>query len=288
MCRLFGLLTGHDDRAKPWLVEADRSLLAQANASSQSAQRDGWGIAWYGDGGRTHVVKGTRGAFEPGERERFVEAAGASRPPLVVGHLRRASNPMGLPPERLLGPENSQPFGDHRYLFAHNGMIPLPLETRPYLGVFERNVRGVNDSEVLAWLLIRHAEETHDPLRAYAHAVDDLVRVRKESGSPKLAPFSGLNVLFAPGPDELWAFCLWGGDHGCGLLDRSRPYYEMAYRATPHQLLVGSEPFDGNRPTWRSIPSGTYLRGMRRGEHIDLQQGPVPVPPSVEVAPPPA
>ncbi len=288
MCRLFGLLTGHHDPAEAWLVRSDRSLLAQSHATPETAQRDGWGIGWFVDGGRAHVEKGVRGAFEASERERFEQTARASLPPLVVGHLRHASNPMGLPPERLIGLENSQPFENHTAMFAHNGSIPFPKDTRPLLGVYEPKLRGVNDSEVLFWLLYRHTAETGDALRGYLRTVEDLVRVWQGLGRPKVAPFSGLNVLFTPGPDELWAFCLWSGDHGPGLLDPHRRYYEMAWRATPHRVLVGSEPFDTEPATWRSLGPGRYLHASRRGEKVEVAEGLIPLPKALELGPPPA
>jgi predicted glutamine amidotransferase len=288
MCRLLGFLTARDEPAEPWLVRADRSLLAQASVTPEKAQREGWGIGWYEAGGRTHVEKGVGGAFEEGERERFVEAARASRPPLVVGHLRRASNPLELPKAQLLGLVNSQPFHTHAVVFAHNGSIPFPQETRPMLGVHEPKVQGVNDSEVLFWLLERNTEETGDPLVGYVHTVEDLVRVWQGMGRPAIPPFSGLNVLFARGPDELWAFCQWTGDHGTSFFDPSRRYYEMAYRTTPHSVLVGSEPFDGERGSWRSLSSGTYLVARRKEGHVEVQVAPIPLPASLEVGPVPA
>jgi predicted glutamine amidotransferase len=288
MCRLFGLLTDRDERAEPWLVRHDRSLLRQSNVSPETAQRDGWGIAWYGPTGRAEIEKGSLGAFEPGERERFLAAAGRATPPLVIGHLRHASNPLELPRSELLGPNNSQPFGTHTLLFAHNGAIPFPQETRPLLGLHEPKVAGVNDSEVLFWLLVRNTEEHGDPLVGYVHTVEDLVRVWTGLGRPAIPPFSGLNVLFAPNPRELWAFCLWTGDHGTGLLDRTRRYYEMTYQSTPHRVVVGSEPFDEEKGTWTSLPSGTFLSARLEKGRVDVTTGPIPLPRALEIRPIPA
>lgn len=288
MCRLFGMLTTQPESAESWLTRADRSLLAQSNASPETAQTDGWGIAWFSDGGRTRVEKGVRGAFQPGERERFERAAKDASGDLVIGHLRHASNPLRLPPEQLLGLENSQPFSTHTTLFAHNGAIPFPTETRPFLGVHEPKVKGVNDSEVLFWLLSRNAEETGDVLGGYVHTVEDLVRVWQSVGRPKGPAFSGLNVLYSRGPEELWAFCLWTGDHGTGLLDSSRRYYEMTYLAHPHRVIVGSEPFDHERGAWTSISSGTYLHARKDGSRVDLTVGRIPIPDSLETGPPPS
>ena len=288
MCRLFGILSEQAGSAEPWLVRSDRSLLAQSNVDPERAQKDGWGIGWFVNGGRAHVEKGPRGAFLEEERGRYLEAAAAARGTLVIGHLRHASNPLKLPYEKLIALENSQPFENHTTLFAHNGAISFPTETRPFLGVHESKVRGVNDSEVLFWLLYRNTEETGDPLIGYIHTVEDLVRVWEGFHKPAIPPFSGLNVLFARSPDELWAFCLWTGDHGTGLFDANRRYYEMTYQTAAHRVVVGSEPFDGEPGVWKSMPSGTYLRA-RRGEHrVDVTVGKIPLPTALEIRPPPA
>jgi predicted glutamine amidotransferase len=283
MCRLFGLLASEPESPEPWLLRSDCSLLRQSNVSPETMQKDGWGIGWYEDGGRARVIKGTGCALE--ERERFEEAVRAASGSLVLGHLRHASNPMNLPRERLIAPENSQPFENHTTLFEHNGAIPFPTETRPFLGVHEPKVRGVNDSEVLFWLLVRNTEETGDPLVGYMHTVEDLVRVWQGMKRPPVAPFSGLNVLFSRHPDELWAFCQWTGDHGSGLFDASRRYYEMTYTATPHRVVVGSEPFDEERGVWKSLASGTYLHARRLEHRVEVTVGKVPLPDALEIRP---
>ena len=288
MCRLFGLLSVTPELAEPWLVRSDRSLYAQSNVDPEHAQKEGWGVGWFSNGGRAHVEKGARGAFFPEEREHYLKAAAEARGPLVIGHLRHASNPLRLPYERLIALENSQPFENHTCLFAHNGAISFPIETRPFLGVHESKVRGTNDSEVLFWLLYRNTEETGDPLVGFVHTVEDLVRVWEGLRKPAIPPFSGLNVLFSRGTNELWAFCLWTGDHGTGLFDKNRRYYEMCYQAASHRVVVGSEPFDGEPGVWKSLPSGTYLVAHRGDHHVDVTVAKIPLPNALEVRPPPA
>ena len=276
MCRLFGLLGGPVEPAEPWLVATDRSLLVQSNVNPEMRQPDGWGIGWYAPTRVPRVEKGIGGAYEHAERERFLRAAKAATGPVVLGHLRHASNPMHLPRERLVGLENSQPFVHGSAMFAHNGSIPYPRETRPKLGKFEALVRGVNDSEVLFWLLLKHTEEIGDPLGAYTRTVADLVEVWTELGRPDGGPCTGLNVLFTRGPNELWAFCLWLGDHGGSLCDPHRPYYEMTYTADAKHAVVGSEPFDSTRTDWRSIPNGHYLVANASGGLVGAKTGPIP------------
>ena len=286
MCRLFGLIATQPEPAEEWLVRSERSLLAQSNASPTTAQADGWGIGWFVEGGRTRIEKGVGGAFQAGEREQYLRAASAASSSVVLGHLRHASNPLQLPRERLIALENSQPFGTHTTLFGHNGSIPFPTETRPFLGVHEPKVRGVNDSEVLFWLLVRNVEETGNVPGAYARSVEDLVRVWQATGRPAIPPFSGLNVVFSRSPDELWAFCLWTGDHGAALLDPTRRYYEMTFQAAPHRLIVGSEPFDAERGRWTSLPSGQYLSARRDGHRVTWTVGKIPIPSALDIRPP--
>ena len=276
MCRLFGMLGNPSTPADPWLIATDRSLLHQANASPDTQQRDGWGIAWFTDARLPQVEKGVRAAYE--DSERFSRAAHLARGPVVIGHLRHASNPMNLPRERLIGLENSQPFTYRSSLFAHNGHIPHPRETRPLLGRFEDELRGVNDSEVLFWLLIGQMEALGDPLAAYAHSVSDLWRVWEEHGRSVPDPYSGLNVVFTRGPNELWAFCHWRGEHGGGLLDAHRPYYQMTYTADAKLCVVGSEPFDSTRRDWKSLQNGEYLVARTVQGLVTVEVGSIPLP----------
>jgi predicted glutamine amidotransferase len=276
MCRLFGLLGGPVEPAEPWLVTTDRSLLAQSNANPTMRQPDGWGIAWYPSTRTPRVEKGIGGAYASGERERFVQAARLASGPVVLGHLRHASNPMGLPQERLIALENSQPFVHGSTLFAHNGSIHFPRETRALLGKFEERVQGVNDSEVLFWLLVKHTEEVGDPLGAYTRTIADLVKVWQEKGRPEIGPYSGLNVLFTRGPNELWAFCHSLGEHGGSLCDPNRPYYEMTYLADAKHAVVGSEPFDSKRTDWRTLSNGHYLVANASGGLVGVKTAPIP------------
>ncbi len=275
MCRLFGLLASPAIPAEPWLVTTDRSLLAQSHPDEKYAQRDGWGIGWYGTTRTPKIDKGIGGAFEVTEREHYLTAAKRAKGPVVVGHLRHASNPMDLPRERLIALENSQPFSFGSYLYAHNGSISFPRETRPLLGKFEEQVIGVNDSEVLFYLFVRHLEELGDPVGAYSRVVQDLTNVWEEEGRPATGPYSGLNVIFTRGPNELWAFCHWKGEHGSRLLDPTRPYYEMTYWADTKHVVIGSEPFD-QATAWRTIPNGTFLYAHAAHGLVAVKSGEIP------------
>jgi predicted glutamine amidotransferase len=273
MCRLFGLLGGPKLAAKPYLAESDRSLLVLSHVSEERAQRDGWGILWYENSRSPRIEKGVGGAFEPDERPRFERAAAAAHGPLVIGHIRRASNPMGLPHARLLAIENSQPFSYEGTIFAHNGEVCLPRETRPRLGKWESRLKGVNDSEVFFWLLTKHLEEVGDPLAAYRRTREELEEVWVASGKRTKEPYTGLNVLFSRGPNELWAFCHWRGEHGSALLAKDQPYFRMGYRTDTRSLLVGSEPFASTLHDWTPLQNGEYLSAQVASGLVGVKTG---------------
>jgi predicted glutamine amidotransferase len=277
MCRLLGVLSPEEVSARPWLLDSERSLFVQSNVTPETAQRDGWGIGWFDTEGRIHVQKGIHGAFEPSEKEHYRLIAGTAKSRNLIGHLRHASNPLQLPREQLLSLVNSQPFEDGQTLFGHNGSIPLPTETRKLLGSLAPRVQGVNDSEVLYWLLVKHYRDSGDPLAAFAATCHDLTTVWEQNGRPGSGPWSGLNVLFAPLPDELWAFCRYHGEHGTNLCDDGQPYYQMCYQETPTGLVVGSEPFDSHRERWNALPNDQYLHGRIVDGRIVLEKGEMPV-----------
>ncbi len=199
MCRLFGLLSDPPVPATRWLTVSDRALLRLANVSPGGRQGDGWGIGWYDTERRTHVEKGIGCADDPQEREEFTASAERAEGPLVLGHLRKASNPMGLPVEQLRALVNSQPFAHGSTLFIHNGAIALPNETRGLTGRYASAIRGVNDSEVLFYLLLRHMDESLDPAQAFARTVADLNQVWTTNARTKPFPVLGAQRRPLPG-----------------------------------------------------------------------------------------
>src|SRR5208282_1677159 len=142
MCRLFGQISPTAQSAEDCLVDAKHSLLSQSNYKRSNLQKDGWGLGYF-EGRQSKVSKSPGSAFK--EAARFKSLASKIRSRVVIGHLRAASNPQGLPHSRLIGIENSQPFTDGHILFAHNGTVNIPLEVIKYLGPYQRRIRGVND-----------------------------------------------------------------------------------------------------------------------------------------------
>lgn len=300
MCRLFGILSEEPVHVGPWLLDAPIPFVKQANIDPHELQGEGWGIAWYGARGSNapRVVKGPEAVYEPAQLAKFRETARALCAPLVIAHLRKASNPMGLPREKLVAMENTQPFLSGDSIFAHNGWIPHPQETKPRTGPRAREIHGLNDSEVLQQLFLHELEAGLAPPAAYVRTMVVLQEVWEEQGRPPRGPYGGLNFLFAPSRDELWAFCHYAGEHGSCLSGLPRPYYEMSYRRTGSTVLVTSEPMDRDLDHWTPLRSGEFLRarlvrGKLEVEHgqvagipaYPLPGGPGPEPGSTSVAP---
>jgi predicted glutamine amidotransferase len=274
MCRLFGHLGAPESDRGHWLFASERSLLAQSR--TRHPQKDGWGIGWYPTGRSVpHVEKSGGCVFEPDEEVRFREVALRTQGALVIGHVRDAANPMGLARGELVTAESSHPFTRGSFLFAHNGVVPYPREIAARAGERSGEWNGRNDSEAFFLLVLHHLGATFDPLEAYIRAREDAVEIWEAKGRSVDFPYSGLNGLFSTGPDDLWAFAVWLGDHDGSHFDPRREYYEMAYRRDESEVVVGSEPLDGD-PGWESLRNGEYLHAARRDGTIVLTTGRIP------------
>lgn len=185
---------------------------------------------------------------------------------VVVGHIRNASNPRGIPHEEVVAPKNRQPFVRNGTIFAHNGVVrDRDQVASSCLGGVR--LQGVNDSEVLFLMLLRNLEHC-SPDKAFevtGHEIYDAWS--KRQGRAPRGPYGALNVLFAPGPTDLWAFCsyreadLSPSNQKRLTGDTAKPFYEMAYLATLAEVVVASEPLDDN-PSWKELGDGHYLHAQ--------------------------
>src|SRR5579864_8890786 len=115
MCRLFAQLSPTPAAARRFLVDSEFSLLKQSDFDAKNRQQDGWGIAHFGNTGEPLVSKSPKPAFK--EMKRFEAAAEQAVSRVVIGHIRAASNPRGIPRGRLINMANTQPFSDGDWIF---------------------------------------------------------------------------------------------------------------------------------------------------------------------------
>jgi len=108
MCRLLGIVASETTEFGLGLTGAPRCL-----AKLSQEHRDGWGIAIH-DAETTWDLQ--RGTAPAGDDSRFHELAAKSRGRLLVAHVRQKT----VGPTRL---ENTHPFVESGWAFAHNGTI---------------------------------------------------------------------------------------------------------------------------------------------------------------------
>ncbi|MEM1674258.1 MAG: class II glutamine amidotransferase [Candidatus Bathyarchaeia archaeon] len=262
MCRLFGLLSITPSNPAKYLVNDPCSLLSQSNADPFKLQGDGWGIGFYINGS-LRVIKSERPVYE--EQERFRSLAEKIKSNIIIAHIRRASNPRGLPRERLISVENSQPFYYGKYVFAHNGVIMIPDEVAEFLGEWRARIRGLNDSEVYFWYIMKEVHEGRalpDALRNFERTLWDIWLNVRDKHLDKTRPYIGLNMVFSDG-GRLYAYCKYDEElDGAvkSLCYRDQPGMQMVYSLSTERLVVSSEKTNVEED-WRPLESGQLLTG---------------------------
>lgn len=207
MCRLYGQILLSARGAKDFLVDSDRSLLHQSNYREGNFQKDGWGFGFYNGEGEARVIKSPRPAFK--DVRRFSAEAAKIRSRVVMGHLRAASNPLGLPRRRLISEENSQPYTDGRFIFAHNGTVEIPTEVGKFLGPYQHRLQGCNDSEFYFWQFRKFYDLYGDIPKALQACIQELWTIWgycKGRYPKKTSPYTRLNTLVSDGK-SLHAMC---------------------------------------------------------------------------------
>ncbi|MDE2291677.1 MAG: class II glutamine amidotransferase [Elusimicrobia bacterium] len=262
MCRLFGQLCIAPRTAEDLFAEDPYSLLSLSDADRKRPQKDGWGVGWFDADGRARVVKSARPVRAEEGRARAALRRARSR--AVVGHIRAASNPLGLSARQLFGAVNNQPFSDGRWLFAHNGTLEVPDEVASHLGDGRRRLRGRNDSEVYFRQFLKFLDAYSDAGAALAACARETWRVWRASRArhpDKKRPFTGLNAVVTDGR-ELHALSLYRSARGLRSLGRgAQPWGTMSLRRSPGRVVVASE--DSDRGRWRRLPPGSLVSVRR-------------------------
>lgn len=251
MCRLYGQISLKPSAAYRELAESARSLLAQSHAKKGREQKDGWGLGRYDP--KPRIVKSEKPVYQ--EAEKFKRAAREARSRILIAHIRAASNPRKLPIKRLISPENSQPFSYGNLLFAHNGTVNIPDKVFENLGAYRKRVKGLNDSEIYFWQLVKFLEKKGSIPEALEACVRELWSLKAEGQKP----YYGLNALVSDGK-SLYAFCHYPApeDGPRALCTPSRPWGRMVFKKKPGRVLISSEPADSSG-RWKDIQDGEFL-----------------------------
>jgi len=251
MCRLLGAMFIETGSVEHYLLDAECSLFKQAVKGKQS---DGWGIGFY-VGSVPIVFKSEKAAYE--EREKFSDVAKYTKGRIIIAHVRKASNPRGLPREKLISPENSQPFNHSKYLLAHNGSINIPDEVIKRLGPYRDFLRSNNDSETYFYLLLSLIESKNNIIDAFKNVENTLMEIFSEEKPSKFeAPFTSLNTIFSDG-DKLYAFTRYLIDPGKSICYGDSPVFEMCFKVDEKHIVVASEKIEKGQ--WNPLKNNSLL-----------------------------
>ncbi len=271
MCRLFGMLSIEDSNADKYLLKDPCSLYAQSRRDSRRLQGDGWGIGFY-ENGHPVVIKSEKPVYM--DYKNFSSAVHRAESRIILAHIRRASNPRRLPREKIISKENSQPFTYGRYIFAHNGTITIPDEVAESLGAWRDKIRGLNDSEVYFWFIMKELAEVADlpsALKNFKAALEDLWIESRGRHPDKSRPYIGLNSVISDG-ENLYAYCRYdeGDETSRSLCFGDQPVFEMSYSLSKERLVVASEKTN-REEDWRPLRSGELLVGRRLENEIAVE-----------------
>jgi predicted glutamine amidotransferase len=224
-------------------------------------QSDGWGIGYYTNSS-VHLIKSEQPVYE--ERGKLASTIKNAESQIILVHIRKASNPRGLPRERLISVENSQPFVFGKYLFAHNGSVNIPDEVAEALGEWKANIKGFNDSEVYFWYLIKEMSKGKEFSEAMKNFEKTLWRLWEENqqNHPDMSqPYYWLNTLFTDGK-KIYAYCKYdeAAHTALSLCFRDQPGFQMSYFADSSSLIITSEKTN-LEDNWQPLKSGQLLIG---------------------------
>ena len=184
MCRLLGYVA---DRPTSVAEILGDEALADFTALT-AVHGDGWGMAWHAPGEHeTHWASSAESALED---PRYAELVRQPLGRAGLVHLRWAS------PGLAITPENTHPFVDDGYAFAHNGHIsPVDRLEGLLTDASRARLAGTTDSERYFRFLMQRIAETGDELAGVTDALGILMGE---------FPESSLNALMLT-PEHLFA-----------------------------------------------------------------------------------
>ncbi len=283
MCRLYGFRSTHPTRVECSLVHSQNALMVQSRTDSTTGRSHGhgWGIAVYEN--RFPLV--SREAWDAYHNEAFRDAAARVYSKTVIAHVRRAT--VGG-----TSIDNTHPFVDGEWSFAHNGTIPNfeSIRTR-MLGAMSPAHRdaiaGETDSEHLFRLFLSRLDEGAGTVEdAMTNAAIDVITWCREVDA---AARIGLNVIATNGRELLglrWGRTLYHVER-IGVSDCEICRYPHILTRQPdgyRALVVASEPLTHGE-TWAVVPDGSVFAATGECALRCRPLGPTPDTPDTGDAP---
>lgn len=278
MCRLFAQVSTQPESARDLLVDSEFSLLRQADGDPANPQKDGWGMAWFGDDGRPRVTKS--GGSASAERDAFVRTASAAFSAVVVGHLRAASNP-------TVDREHAHPFEDQGWVFIHNGTLTISREVAAALGPRAGRLKTDSDSEIYFQQFLKHLAAAQDPSRAFEACIAENWRLWESCRGrypDDSTPYTALNAIASDGRG-IHALCHASrrGLAAGAVFHPGQPWSVMSFATRGRRFVLSSEGEDGGDwtrlappETISAVPAGARIDVRRRALTLESPLGPIP------------
>lgn len=221
-----------------------QSLVAQSRRCHEAkteVNADGFGLAWYGERARPGVFRDIRPAWSD---ENLLSIAHQIRSRLFFAHVRAST---GTATTRA----NCHPFVVDNWIFMHNGQVPGWDKVRRKVEAaipddLYAHRAGTTDSEALFLLMLANGLAS-DPTTAVVETI------RFVEGEMRRAEIRDPLKLTAAltGGDELFAVRY--------ATDAEPPTLYTKACCPNGGTLVVSEPLDGARGDWRSVPAQSFV-----------------------------
>ncbi len=236
MCRMLGVMPEENAALDFKIVRSFRSLAfcGQVSPGSSPGHSDGWGITAWENGVPIYLGREPSNAmldskFDDactlGEKRRL------SSP--LIAHLRKAS--VGL---KIV--ENTHPFVDGEWAFAHNGTIR------------KLNLRLTTDSLWFFQGIMR--EYRKDGRRNFADAI-----TRSVQSIYRIFPYTSLTFIASDGK-KLYAY---------RDASRNAKYYAIYYARMSHCVVIAQERyFDAD---WKELPNKEFL-SVDQDQNVEVIQ----------------
>jgi predicted glutamine amidotransferase len=267
VCRLYAMRANEPTRVECSLVHAQNALMQQSVKDSEGlVHGHGWGVADYRDGVPL-IEKQTWAAYHG---EHFAKTAARVYAHTVVAHVRNAT---------VGGTtiENTHPFRNGRWIFAHNGTIPDFPAVRDLMidkidPMLRNDIKGTTDSEhIFYYLLSLEMRHPGRPLREVAgNGLRQIIDWSNQAspGSPV-----GLNIVLTDGQvlvGSRLGRTLWHLVREevsvCGICGQKHVHHDFGseYRA----IEVASEPITDEN--WQPFSDGV-IYSIDDGYHFEIE-----------------
>ncbi len=235
------------------VAEPAHSLIAQSLCAAETkvaTNGDGFGIGWYGARKTPGIYREVRPAWSDENLRSICHQVQSS---LFFAHVRASTGP-------AIARANCHPFAVGRLMFMHNGQVGQYCAVKRRLDALipdelYHHRAGTTDSEALFLAAFGFGLEA-DPVGGMTrtlHAVQDLMG---KSGAREALKFT---AALTDGRD-LYAF-RWASD-------RQAP--TLYWRQNSDNIIVVSEPLDGDRALWQEVPQGCVLVA-RDGQCVSIE-----------------